>query len=194
MSIARSLRVTSDSFCAGALPLAAALKNKSTGATEVARGVPFGRWIAVTFERQGHPTGAARGEAHATPAFEQTRAGGVGVGTGRSSCRRQIAATWWAIRAAVVISLSGDLTRSWKFQSMFQFGAFFLLGCCSCSSICSASSRHCCAKSAYINRASNVTARLPARSQCCALARHVAALSLISSRYYFSHGRAIAAT
>jgi hypothetical protein len=156
---------------------------KSTGAAESGRDAQFGTVAA----RGVQPAGAAHGEAHATPAFEQTQARGVGLGTGCSGCRRQIAATWLAIRAAVVISLSGDLTRSWKFQSMFQFGAFFLLGCRSCSSICSASSRHCCAKSAYINRASNVTARLPARSQCCALARHAAALSLMLSRYCFPH-------
>ena len=39
-------------------------------------------------------------------------------------------------------------------------------GARSSCSIWSASSRHSCAKSKYINRASNVTARLRARSQC----------------------------
>jgi hypothetical protein len=149
--------------------------------------------LAVTFARQAMRPGPHVVKHMRPRPFEQTRARG-GWGMGCSSCRRKVAATWLAIRAAVVISLSGDLTRSWKFQSMFQFGAIFLLDCCSCSSICSASSRHCCAKSAYINRASNVTARLPARSQCCALARHAAALSLISRRYCRPHGRAIATT
>jgi hypothetical protein len=124
-----------------ATTLAALLGRLTSGHDRVSAGHSTRRDVAVGRSQShpsrcaaGHPTGAARGEAHAAPAFEQTRARGE-WGLGCSSCCRQVAATWLAIRAAVVISLSGDLTRSWKFQSMFQFGAIFLLGCCSCSSI-----------------------------------------------------------